>query len=119
MRIYGKYFTRIILSLFLLVFTTKVSAQLDYSIPPMKELLKFYENGKSFHVLNDSLKASLIRLTDSTFTLRVHRNDLVVQECACIIKAKEADDPGLPAAARRLKLRDEHCLDFLPPALIE
>lgn len=107
-------------------------AQVYYKISPIKAYFSFYKNGESFDVLNDSIKTSFFKKSDSTFSIKFFIHGKFKQECYCEYKGITrqisvrmlVSEKGKKFFRREkrtvkgLSLTDPSCIDFLPEDVI-
>jgi hypothetical protein len=129
--------TRILLRIGVLAIAFLISpllsiSQINYSIHPMRAYLTFYKNGESYHILNDSIRTSFFKFSDSIFSIKVYVNGKAKKECSCLYRGNEGKEKAnvlvfkngrrfltkKEITVRKLVLKDKECLDFLPKELL-
>ncbi|OJV43569.1 MAG: hypothetical protein BGO29_11585 [Bacteroidales bacterium 36-12] len=108
-------------------------SQIYYSVPPLVNYFTFYKNGKSIGVLNDTIRTSFFKLSDSTFLIKFYTNGKLQKQCSCFYRGNEKKEKAnilqlkngkrtlvkKEITVRELVLKDETCLDFLPKKLLK
>jgi hypothetical protein len=108
-------------------------SQIKYDVPPLLNYFSIYKNGKSIDVLNDSIKTSFYKFSDSAFSIKIYVNDKFEKECPCLfrgaekkVKAKMLELKNgkkslkiVEFMVRQLDLKDRNCFDFLPNELLK
>lgn len=114
--------------IFVILFPVLVYSQILYSAKPIKAYFSFYKNGKSWHILNDSIKTSFFKWTKKKYSIKFYVNNEFKTKCKCYFSNVEKIDTfryyysdGIKTemiprkrTIRELVFKDSTCINFLP-----
>jgi hypothetical protein len=117
----------------IMLFPFVLKSQINYSIPPINAYFTFYKNGKSFHILNDSIKTSLFKFNSKNYLIKFFVHDRIYKKCSCVFMGKQkskkvsllVNDIGsrqfkeTEIIVKELVLKKPSCISFLPKNLLE